>query len=144
MQLSEHFSYEELTFSATALRKGIDNTPNTLIASANLYRLAAFLEEVRKVIGKPMVVDSGYRCSSLNTAVGSKESSQHRVGAACDFRVGGMTPREICEVIKASDLQFDQLIQELSWVHISVTTHPNETPRGQMLIIDSSGTRPYI
>lgn len=140
--LSEHFSYAELTRSDVAERKGIDNTPN-MIASANLYRLAAFLEQVRKAIGKPMVVDSGYRCSALNTLVGSKESSQHRVGAACDFRVGGMTPREICEVIKNSDIQFDQLIMELTWVHISITTHPNETPRGQMLIIDQSGTRAY-
>ena len=142
MNLSEHFTFEELTFSATGARKGIDNTPN-MIASANLFRLAAFLEEVRKVLGKPMVVDSGYRSSTLNTLVGSKESSQHRVGAACDFRVGGMTPRQICEAIKASDIQFDQLIQELTWVHISIPNHPNETPRGQMLIIDEKGTRPY-
>ena len=143
MNLSEHFTLEELTASEVGARKGIDNTPGPQVQQ-NLVRLAKFLEEVRKVIGKPMVIDSGYRSSSLNTLVGSKESSQHRVGAACDFRVGGMTPRQICEIIKASNIQFDQLIQELSWVHISITTHPNETPRGQMLIIDENGTRPYI
>ena len=142
MNLSEHFTYEELTFSIIGARKGIDNTPS-MIASSNLYRLAAFLEEVRKVIGKPMLVDSGYRSAALNAAVGSKESSQHRVGTACDFRVAGMSPKEVCEVLKASNLQFDQLIQELTWVHISIPNKPTETPRGQMLIIDANGTRPY-
>lgn len=142
IMLTEHFSLEELTRSELAERKGWDNKP-TLIASANLVRLAEFLEQVRKVIGKPLVINSGYRSQILNNAVGSKETSQHRVGCAADFRVGGMTPREICEIIKNSDLQFDQCIQELSWVHISIPSKPNETPRGQMLIIDSKGTRPY-
>lgn len=140
--LTEHFSLEELTRSELAERKGWDNKPS-LIASANLMRLAEFLEQVRKVIGKPLVINSGYRSQILNNAVGSKETSQHRVGAAADFRVGGMTPHEICEIIKNSDLQFDQCIQELSWVHISIPSKPNETPRGQMLIIDNKGTRPY-
>lgn len=142
IMLTEHFSLEELTRSELAERKGWDNKPS-LIASANLIRLAEFLEQVRKVIGKPLVINSGYRSQILNNAVGSKETSQHRVGCAADFRVGGMTPREICEIIKNSDLQFDQCIQELSWVHISIPSKPNETPRGQMLIIDSKGTRPY-
>lgn len=142
IMLTEHFSLEELTRSELAERKGWDNKPS-LIASANLVRLAEFLEQVRKVIGKPLVINSGYRSQILNNAVGSKETSQHRVGCAADFRVGGMTPREICEIIKNSDLQFDQCIQELSWVHISIPSKPNETPRGQMLIIDSKGTRPY-
>lgn len=140
--LTEHFSLEELTRSELAERKGWDNKPS-LIASANLVRLAEFLEQVRKVIGKPLVINSGYRSQILNNAVGSKETSQHRVGAAADFRVGGMNPREICEIIKNSDLQFDQCIQELSWVHISIPSKPNETPRGQMLIIDNNGVRPY-
>ena len=142
IMLTEHFSLEELTRSELAERKGWDNKPS-LIASANLVRLSEFLEQVRKVIGKPLVINSGYRSQILNNAVGSKETSQHRVGCAADFRVGGMTPREICEIIKNSDLQFDQCIQELSWVHISIPSKPNETPRGQMLIIDSKGTRPY-
>jgi len=142
IMLTEHFSLEELTRSELAERKGWDNKPS-LIASANLVRLANFLEEVRKVIGKPLVISSAYRSQILNNAVGSKETSQHRVGAAADFRVGGLSPKEVCEIIKNSDLQFDQCIQELSWVHISIPSKPNETPRGQMLIIDNNGVRPY-
>lgn len=142
IMLTEHFSLEELTRSELAERKGWDNKPS-LIASANLIRLAEFLEKVRKVIGKPLVISSAYRSQILNNAVGSKETSQHRVGSACDFRVGGLSPKEVCEIIKNSDLQFDQCIQELSWVHISIPSKPNETPRGQMLIIDKQGTRQY-
>ena len=90
------------------------------------------------------MINSGYRSQVLNNAVGSKETSQHRVGCAADFRVGGMTPDEVARTIKYSDIQFDQLIREFdSWVHISVPNNPNETPRKQTLIIDRQGTRQY-
>lgn len=136
MQLSEHFSYEELTFSEKALRLGIDNKPPTEIY-ANLVRLANLLEEVRKVICKPMVISSGYRSKLVNEAVGSSESSQHRLGCAADFKVPGMSPDEVCRAIIASDIQFDQMIREFdSWVHISVPNNKEFTPRNQTLIID--------
>jgi hypothetical protein len=143
MQLSKHFSYKELTVSEIAERRGLNNTPSPS-EIINLTRLAAFLEKVRAVIGKPIVVNSAFRSKSVNEAVGSKESSQHRIGCAADIRVIGMNPDEICKAIIDSDLQYDQLIREFdSWVHISVPSTPNIEPRQQALIIDRSGTRPY-
>lgn len=143
MQLSEHFTLEELTHSDLAARKGIDNTPG-MLASANLMRLASLLEQVRKCIGKPLMINSGFRCKTLNDAVGSKDTSQHMIGCAADIRVSSMTPDQIVKAIIQSDIQFDQLIREFdSWVHISVTNRAEDTPRNQVLIIDKSGTRSY-
>lgn len=143
-KLSEHFSLEEMTFSETASRKGFDNTPSAS-QIANLVRVATMLEQVRKITGKPIQISSGYRCKELNQAVGSSETSQHRLGCAADIKVAGMTPNQVVEAIIASDIQYDQLIREFdSWVHISVPNTPDTTPRGQTLIIDKSGTRPYI
>jgi len=148
-KLTEHFTLEELTHSETALRRGFDNSPPPA-AYENLIRLARLLEEVRKVLGKPILINSGYRSREVNEAVGSRESSQHRVGCAADFRVPGMNPKEVCDAIIASDIQFDQLIREFwdetrggGWTHISVPNTPNLTPRNQALIIDRKGTRPY-
>lgn len=136
MNLTEHFTYEELTFSEKALRLGIDNKPPTEV-NKNILRLANFLEEVRKVIAKPIIIQSGYRSRLVNEAVGSKESSQHRVGCAADFRVPGMKPDEVCRAIIASEIQYDQLIREYdSWVHISIPNNPAWNPRNQTLIID--------
>ena len=144
MQLSEHFSLEELTHSDAAARNGWNNNPDANEIN-NLTRLAELLEEVRKVVAKPITINSGYRSKQVNDSVGSKDSSQHRIGCAADIRVAGMTPNQVCEAIKASGIQFDQLIREFdSWTHISVTNHAGETPRNQMLIIDKAGTRAYI
>jgi len=70
--------------------------------------------------------------------------SQHRVGAACDFRVPGMTPDEVVKAVIASDIPYDQIIREFDrWTHISVPNEPNGKPRRQALIIDKQGTRIY-
>ena len=144
MQLSEHFTLQELTQSEIALRNGWENTPDAAEIN-NLTRLAELLEQVRKVLNKPIMINSAYRSKQVNDAVKSKDTSQHRIGCAADIRVGGMTPAQVCEAIKASDIQFDQLIREFdSWTHISVPNHAGDTPRNQMLIIDKAGTRPYV
>lgn len=146
MNLTEHFTYEELIFSEKALRLGIDNKPPTEIYN-NLVRLAQLLEQVRKIIAKPIIINSGYRSKLVNDAVGSTERSQHRFGCAADFKVPGMTPDEICKAIVASDIQYDQLIREYdSWVHISIPNNPEHTPRNQTLIIDKNSPkgRPFI
>lgn len=146
MNLSKNFTYEELTFSEKALRLGIENKPPAEVYT-NLVRLANKLEEVRKVIGKPIIVNSGYRSKLVNEAVGSTERSHHRLGCAADIRVTGMTPDEICRAIIASDIQYDQLIREYdSWVHISIPNNPEFTPRNQTLIIDNNSPkgRPFI
>jgi len=145
MQLSEHFSIEELTASETAARNGLDNTPGP-IAYQNLVRLANFLEEVKKVLGgKPVMINSAYRGPEVNAHVGGSKNSQHMVGCAADIKVPGMTPDQICKAIIASELQYDQLIREFdSWTHISIPNEEGSTPRGQTLIIDRAGTRPFV
>jgi zinc D-Ala-D-Ala carboxypeptidase len=144
MKLSEHFSYEEMTHSDVAVRNGWDNIP-TEGELANLTRLSAFLEQVKDMLGgKPIMINSAYRSKKVNDAVGSKDTSQHRLGCAADIRVPGMTPDEVVQAVIASDLQFDQVIREFnSWTHISVPNHEGDTPRHQALIIDKQGTRYY-
>jgi uncharacterized protein YcbK (DUF882 family) len=145
MNLSPHFTLEELTASETAVRNGLDNTPGP-IAYQNLVRLANFLEEVKKVLGgKPVMINSAYRGPEVNAHVGGSKNSQHMVGCAADIRVPGMSPNEVCKAVIASDLQYDQLIREFdSWTHISITNEEGSTPRGQTLIIDRAGTRPFV
>jgi hypothetical protein len=145
MNLSPNFTLEELTISETAVRNGLDNTPNP-IAYQNLVRLANFLEEVKKVLGgKPIMVNSAYRSPLVNSHVGGSKNSQHIIGCAADIRVPGMTPDQVVKAIIDSDLQYDQLIREFeSWTHISIPNEEGSTPRGQTLIIDRAGTRPFV
>ena len=141
MNLSEHFTLEELT--ATSHRE-YDNTPNAT-EIANLTRLAATLEQVKTLLGgKPVMINSGFRSKQVNDSVGSKDTSQHRIGCAADIRVPGMTPNEVVKAIIASDIGYDQLIREFdAWTHISVPDMPARPPRKQVLIIDKQGTRVY-
>ena len=140
MKLSENFSYEELTHTD---HREFDNTPNDVELS-NLTRLAEFLEQVRTLLGKPIFINSAFRSKLVNDAVGSKDSSQHRVGCAADLRVVGMTPNEVVKAIIASDLNFDQIIREFDrWTHISIPNSIHNLPRKQALIIDKKGTRLY-
>jgi hypothetical protein len=144
MNLTPHFTLEELTASETAERNGWDNSPNDA-ELANLTRLADFLEQVKVVLdGKPIMISSGLRTKKVNDAVGSKDSSQHRTGCACDFRVPGMTPDEVVRKIMASGIGFDQVIREFDrWTHISIPNSDDTSPRKQALIIDKAGTRPF-
>jgi zinc D-Ala-D-Ala carboxypeptidase len=143
MNLSKNFTLQELSHSDAAMRHGWENNPDANEIN-NLTRLAELLEQVREVVGKPITINSGYRSKQINDFVGSKDSSQHRIGCAADIRVSGMTPSQVCEAIKTAGIQFDQLIREFdSWTHISVPNHASDTPRNQMLIIDRAGIRPY-
>jgi len=143
-QLSPHFSLEELTHSDVAVRQGWDNTPDesTIV---NLTRLAEFLEKVKVLLdNKPIMINSAYRSKQVNDAVGSKDTSQHRLGCAADIRVPGLTPDQVTQAIIGSGLPFDQVIREFnSWTHVSVPNREGEQPRGQALIIDKTGTRVY-
>lgn len=143
MKLSPNFTLAELTHSETAERLGLDNTPDEKV-KANLVRLARILEEVRRVLGRPIMVNSAYRSLEVNKAIGSKPTSQHCLGCAADIRVPGLTPNDIVNLVVKSNIEYDQLIREFdSWVHISITNTHTDKPRRQVLIIDKSGTRPY-
>lgn len=131
MNLSAHFTLEELTASDYATRKGIDNTPTTE-ALSNLHLLSSGLERVRYILDSPMHINSGYRCPKLNSALGGSSKSQHMEGLAADFTAPSFgTPKEICEAIADHEdfIAFDQLIYEGTWVHVSFS----DQPRGSIL-----------
>ena len=143
MNLSEHFTIEQLIASNLAARKGIDNFPPSQ-AIDNLKRVAERLEEVQKLLQHPLSITSGFRCSALNKLVGSKPNSKHVQGLAADFTcpVFG-NPKQIVEKIRDSNLIFDRCILEFynpttgdGWVHIDVG---NES-RKMILTINSFGT----
>jgi len=139
MNLSEHFTLDELTHTD---HRELENVPNET-ELANIKRLAEFLETVKSVLGdKPIMVNSAFRSKAVNDAVGSKDTSQHRVGCAADIRVPAMTPDQVVRAVIASNLGYDQVIREFDrWTHISVPNDPNGKPRKQALIIDKAGTR---
>lgn len=141
MLLTPHFTLEELTATQ---HRSLDNTPNSSEIN-NLKRLAEMLEEVKDLLdGKPIMINSAFRSKAVNDAVGSKDTSQHRVGCAADIRVPGLTPDQVVKAIIGSPIAFDQIIREFdSWTHISVPNNPSGTPRKQALIIDKVSTRPY-
>ena len=141
MNLPPHFTLEELTHTD---HREFDNTPNG-DELANLVRLADFLEQVKVILGgKPIMVNSAFRSKQVNDAVGSKDTSQHRVGCAADIRVPGMTPDEVVKAIIASPLAYDQVIREFDrWTHISVPNSVSTAARKSKLIIDKAGTRAY-
>jgi len=145
VQLSPNFSLEELTRSETAARNGWDNTPNDAELE-NLKRLAVLLQQVKSAVGgRPVMINSGFRSKLVNDAVGSRDTSQHRLGCAADLRVPGMTPREVIEACIAAKVPFDQIILEFdSWTHISIPNKSDGVPRGSRLIIDRNGTRPFV
>ena len=138
-QLSEHFTLAELTHTD---HREFDNTPNEQ-ELANLYRLAEFLEQVKTALGgKPIIVNSGFRSKQVNDAVGSKDTSQHRLGCAADIRVPGLNPDQVVREILAAGLGVDQVIREFDrWTHVSIPNTLNVPPRLQALIIDKAGTR---
>lgn len=128
-RLTENFTLDELTFSQTASREGIDNTPSPEIQKS-LLRLARFLEEVRVALGgNPLIISSGYRCAALNQRVGGSPNSAHMSGLAADFTVPAIgTVLQVCRQLEKSDLQFQQLIYEYgSWVHLAIPT-ANQAP----------------
>ena len=144
MNLTPHFTLDELTSSETAERHGWDNTPSAA-ELANLRRLADFLEQIKALLGgKPIMINSAYRSKRVNDAVGSRDTSQHRIGCAADIRVPGMTPDQVVKAIVASALPFDQVIREFDrWTHVSIPNTPDTAARRQALIIDRTGTRAY-
>jgi hypothetical protein len=141
MNLTQHFTLAEMTFSDTALRHGIDNTPGPA-ALGELQKTAQLLEHVRSILGGvPIRVTSGFRCLAVNRQIGSQDSSAHVLGMAADIQVPDYGPplkvaRELASY--AEMLDFDQLIHEFgAWVHIG----RRASPRRMLLTIDASGTR---
>ena len=140
--MTPNFTLVELT---TTSHRQFDNTPNAA-ELANLQRLAEFLELVKTALGgKPIMINSAFRSKQVNDSVGSKDTSQHRIGCAADFRVPSMTPDQVVRAIIAAKLPYDQLICEFdAWTHVSIPNLPILKPRCQTLVIDRAGTRPFV
>lgn len=133
--LTAHFTLEELTRSEIALRRGLSNGPSAEIVE-RLTKTAVGLEQIRALLRVPLHISSGYRSPEVNAALGGSATSQHMKGEAADFIApdfGG--PREVCLAILASNIPFDQLIFEGTWVHISFS----ETPRHSVLTAHFEG-----
>lgn len=139
-QLSPHFTLEEMCFSDTAIRLGIDNDA-PLDVVYNLKRTANGLERVRQLLNNNAIkITSGYRCKRLNEAVHGSIGSQHMTGQAVDFTSTYGTPAQIVKIIAKFGVDFDQVICEFnSWTHISFS----DEPRRQVLQIDRFGTRNF-
>jgi hypothetical protein len=129
MNLTEHFTLDELIASQVAARRRIDNTPGAAIVD-NLRRVSAVLEQVRAAVGRPITISSGYRCPALNVAVGGARDSAHLQGLAADINVPSMAPKDLAKAIIAAGIEFDQLIYEGTWVHIGLSAGK---PRRQVL-----------
>jgi len=134
--VTPHFTLAELTHTD---HRSLENTPNAA-ELANLKRLAEFLETVKTTLGgKPIMINSAFRSKAVNDAVGSKDTSQHRLGLAADFRVPGVAPDAVVRALL--HLPYDQIIREYdAWTHISIS----DKPRRQSLIIDKLGTRSFV
>ena len=141
MQLSPHFTLEALCKSEYALRNGIDNSTSDPAVIENLTRLAnRILEPVRAHYDMPFEPNSGYRCLTLNRAIGSQDTSQHIRGEAVDIEMPATANYELALWI-AQNLEFDQLILEFytpgvpssGWVHVSLAAANN---RRQTLTIN--------
>lgn len=120
--MAEFFTKSELTRSDTARIRGIDNTPTPEASAALDALMWNVLDPIRRMWGKPIIVNSGYRCPKLNAAVGGSATSQHMKGEAADITAGGPTKnKELFDMIAQSAIPFDQLIDEKNyrWIHVS-------------------------
>ncbi|VVE06397.1 D-Ala-D-Ala carboxypeptidase family metallohydrolase [Pandoraea sputorum] len=144
MNLTDHFTLEEMTASRVAKSNGFKNSPDEASVS-NLTRVAQTLERVRVLLGsRPIVISSGYRCADLNRAVGGVQGSAHLYGLAADFVCPGYgTPLQICKAIAASNIDFDQLIQEGTWVHLGLGAPGMRNRRQVMTAKFDSGHASY-
>ena len=142
MNLTEHFTLEELIHSTTAQKYSIDNRPNKYIIS-NLTSICKYvMEPIRQRYEKPIIVTSGYRCPRLNALVKGASTSQHIAGTAIDFR-----PKEakdiqllwniIVDMLEKGEIECRQLIDEynLSWIHISINDKHHGYRKNQILHI---------
>jgi len=143
--MTPHFSLEEFIASDTAARLGIDNDlPIELREAA--HRTLEMMERIRFHLNAPITITSGYRCTALNTAVGSRQGSDHTLAYACDFRAPKAgTPFQVAAALApvVSVLGIGQLILEFgTWVHVS-TRIPDKVIN-RIITIDKNGTRAGI
>jgi hypothetical protein len=119
MKVGKFFTLQEFTVSQTATRRGIPNDPPEDVIDSIRALCSKVLDPLRRKLGKPIVVSSGYRSPELNEAIGGAASSQHCKGEAADIICPGVEVSDLVNAIREMDLPFDQLIHEGTWVHVS-------------------------
>ena len=123
-----NFTMSELLHSDIAEKYNIYNVPDKEHLDNLLILIIECLQPIRNYINKPMIISSGYRNPRLNShpLINGASNSQHTTGQAVDFTIKGITPKQIIEKVKASGVEFDQLINEHNiWVHISYNKGKN-------------------
>lgn len=151
-KLSKNFTLEELTFSQTATRRGIDNTPGP-DERDNLQMLANYLQGIRDALNDlpppgaddaPLIVSSGYRCPKLNQAIGGSSTSEHMDGRAADIGTPGMTPLQLAKYIDQVMPDYNQLIHEFGrWVHVSIPEEGQPPKRQQLTEVKTASGVEY-
>lgn len=149
MNLTRNFTLQELTASDWAARHGVDNTPTPTVL-AELQRTAELLQRIRNYltatagIDTPLTNISGYRSVPVNRGIGSTDGSDHVRGCAADFKALRMTPYQVCQALlpKLDEFGIGQIINELTWVHVSTRTVA--APINRIITIDGRGTRAGI
>lgn len=138
-KITKNFTYDELIYSPTAKRLGIDNTPSSEEKEKLIKLAKEILQPIRDRWGSAIVVTSGYRCEALNKAVGGVKTSQHRLGEAADIKIGSKAQNKalfnlIQKMVLHGDLVVGQLIDEYgyNWIHVSLP-RTNGKPNNQIL-----------
>lgn len=149
MNLSANFTLKELTRSDTADRLDIDNTPNDEQIESLRLLCENILQPVRDHFGKPVKINSGFRCPALNQATGGSATSDHCKGQACDFEIDGVSNPELAQWI-ADNLKYTQLILEFytqgqpnsGWVHASF--NPDNLKCQELTAVKVAGKTTYL
>ncbi len=146
-KIAKNFSLSEFTRSSTAESHGIDNTPSDAEFIQLVY-LADVMQSFRDILGKPITITSGYRCLPLNRVIGSKDTSKHTKGRACDFVVQGMTAREVFNALKESGTNYSKLILEFpgtdrEWNHLEINEFAQESSKKHLLAEKINGFTRY-
>ena len=152
MKLSENFSLEELTRSATATKLGIDNTPD----EEHLNNLQVVVDEIaqplRDHFGKPVRINSGYRSPALNDAIGGSKKSQHSKGEAIDLEIDGVSNMEVAGWI-TENCDYDQVILEFynpaegpnsGWVHASCKADLSQNRKRNLIALKDGNKTVYL
>lgn len=132
MNLSEHFTLEEMVFSEIAVRRGIMNIPTHDVVVEMTRLCREILEPLRVELRKPIIITSGYRSPLLNRFIKGSKYSDHLFGRAADIHVPGVPVLNVCKLIDMLGLPFKQCIYEGTWTHVSIPLR-GQPPRRELL-----------
>ena len=152
--ITTNFRYSELIHSNTAIRLGIKNIPNAKHKANLIESCTKLWQPARDILGKTMIITSGYRSPLLNSKVGGSDSSAHSVGCAIDFTSPSFgssraIANKLAKEFKAKGIKFDQIILEFpdsdnSWVHLGYKNRKNEQNCQLLTAVKRNGKTVYL